>query len=273
MTDSPLTAVAVVLYESQDPINIGAVVRAMKNMGVWDLRLIRPCHYEPNRIEQVAHDTRDLVERIRHFDTIDDAVADCVRVVAFSGRRRAARWARHTPRTAAADLLEYAPTGRVAIMFGREDHGLPNDALDRAHAIATIPTTEHFSLNVAQACLLALYELHLQAGDVTKRIAGPKRAAGTPSMQEYEQTFADASAALNAIAYFKTRNPELVMRSVRSLVFRAAPDARELLLLRTAAIEVLRTIERESRQAVAVALAGMTASTRVIPGAEREARG
>ncbi|MCC6429515.1 MAG: RNA methyltransferase [Gemmatimonadaceae bacterium] len=255
MSDTLLTAVTVVLYESQDPINIGAVVRAMKNMGVWDLRLIRPCHYDPNRIEQIAHDTRDLVERIRHFDTIDEALADCVRVVAFSGRRRAARWARHTPRSAAEDLLEHAPSGRVAIMFGREDHGLPNDALDRAHAVATIPTTEHFSLNVAQACLLALYELHLQAGDVTKRIAGPKHAAGAPTMQEYEQTFADAQSALESIAYFKTRNPELVMRAVRSLVFRAGPDARELLLVRTAAIEVLRTIDRETRRAAADALA------------------
>jgi len=248
------------LYESQDPINIGAVVRAMKNMGVWDLRLIRPCKYDPNRLEQIAHDTRDVVERIRHFDTIDDALADCVRVVAFSGRRRAARWTRHTPRTAAVDLLEHAPAGRVAIMFGREDHGLPNDALDRAHAVATIPTTEHFSLNVAQACLLALYELHLHAGDASRRIAGPKHAAGTPTMQEFEQTFADASSALEAIAYFKTRNPELVMRVVRSLVFRAAPDARELLLVRTAAIEVLRTIERESRLAVEAALAARDAS-------------
>ncbi|MBL0172727.1 MAG: hypothetical protein IPP90_18875, partial [Gemmatimonadaceae bacterium] len=105
----------------------------------------------------------------------------------------------------------------------------------------------------------ALYELHLQAGDVTKRLGGPKHAAGTPTMQEYEQTFADATEALNAIAYFKTRNPELIMRSVRSLIFRAAPDARELLLVRTAAIEVLRTIERESRRAVATALAGVSA--------------
>ncbi len=270
MSESLLHAVTVVLYESQDPINIGAVVRAMKNMGVWDLRLVRPCHYDPNRLEQIAHDTRDLVERIRHFDTIDEALADCVRVVAFSGRRRAARWARHTPRTAAEDLLAHAPSGRVALVFGREDHGVPNDVLDRAHAIATIPTTEHFSLNVAQACLLGLYELHLLAGDATRRIAGPKHAAGTPSMEAFEQTFTDVTSALDAIAYFKTRNPELVMRTVRSLLYRAEPDARELLLVRTAAIEVLRTIERETRRAVADALAaaGVTArpSDTVEPG-------
>ncbi|MBX9856433.1 MAG: hypothetical protein K2Y26_12990, partial [Gemmatimonadaceae bacterium] len=62
MAESVLHAVTVVLYESQDPINIGAVIRAMKNMGVRDLRLIRPCRYDLNRIEQIAHDTRDLVE-------------------------------------------------------------------------------------------------------------------------------------------------------------------------------------------------------------------
>ena len=79
---SILDAVCVVLYEPQDPINIGAVVRVMKNMGVRDLRLVNPVYYEPNRIEQVAHNTRDIADRIRHFDTLDEALADCVRVVA-----------------------------------------------------------------------------------------------------------------------------------------------------------------------------------------------
>ncbi|MBL0892443.1 MAG: RNA methyltransferase [Gemmatimonadaceae bacterium] len=255
MAESVLHAVTVVLYESQDPINIGAVIRAMKNMGVRDLRLIRPCRYDLNRIEQIAHDTRDLVERIQHFDTIDDALADCAYVVGFSGRPQAARWQRHTPRSAAVDLLEYAQQGRVAIMFGREDHGLPNEALDRVHAICTIPTTEHFSLNVAQACLLALYELHLLAGDATKRLQAPRHAKGAPTKEAYEQAFTDMRNALDAIAYFKTRNEELIMRTMRSLVFRANPDGRELLMLRTASIEVLRTIERESRLAVQRALA------------------
>lgn len=254
MPESILNNVAVVLYESQDSINIGGVVRSMKNMGVSDLRLIRPCAYDPNRIEQVAHDTRDIVERIQHFETIDDALADCTYVVGYSGRRQAARWARHTPRTAAVDLLEHAQTGKVAIMFGREDHGLPNEALDRSHAICTIPTTEHFSLNVAQACLLGLYEMHLLAGDVTKKIPAPRHAAGAPKMEQVERTFADMEAALHAIAYFKTRNQELIMRAFRSMVFRANPDSREMLMVRTASIEVLRTIEREVRQGVTAAL-------------------
>ncbi len=87
-------------------------------------------------------------------------------------------------------------------------------------------------------------------------------------MQEFELTFRDAEKALEALAYFKTRSPELIMRALRSVVFRAEPDQKELLLLRTASIEVLRTIERESRLAVERALANRDVANEV---AEREA--
>src|SRR5687768_18426547 len=120
MPESVLDNVCVVLYESQDPINIGAVVRAMKNMGVRQLRLVRPCYYEPNRIEQVAHNTRDIVARIRHFETLEEALADCVRVAAFTARRRSARWEVTRPREMADEMLEWVERGPVAVLFGRE---------------------------------------------------------------------------------------------------------------------------------------------------------
>jgi TrmH family RNA methyltransferase len=247
MTESRLAAVKVVLYETQDPVNIGGVIRAMKNMGVLDLRLVRPVKYDETRLQQIAHDTRDIMARIQHFDTVDDALADCVKVFAFSGRRRATRWPMHTPRSMVDEVFEAFEHGPVALMFGREDHGLPSEAIDRAHAVVTIPTTEHFSLNIAQAALVGMYELHVAAGDLTRRLGKPRKATAPPTAAESERTFADVESALRAIAYFKTRNPELIMRSFRSLVFRAAPDARELTMLRTASIEVLRTIEREKR--------------------------
>ncbi len=247
MTASRLAALKVVLYETQDPVNIGGVVRAMKNMGVLDLRLVRPVVYDETRIQQIAHDTRDIMARIRHFDTLDEALADCVRVFAFSGRRRATRWAMHTPRSMVEEVFEYLEEGPVALLFGREDHGLPSEAIDRAHAVVTIPTTEHFSLNIAQAALLGMYELHVAAGDATRRLGKPRKATPPPTAEDAERTFHDVESALRAIDYFRTRNAELIMRTVRSLVFRASPDARELTMLRTASIEVLRTIEREKR--------------------------
>lgn len=239
-----LSRLRVVLYEPLDPVNIAATVRAMKNMGVADLRLVRPVAYEANRIEGVAHDTHDIVRRIVHTDTLDEALAGTVRVAAFTARRRAAKWAVATPRESAADLVAHAADGPVALLFGREDSGLPNEALDRAHLHVTIPTTDHKSLNLAQAVMVALYELHVTAGDATRHRAPPRKDAPPATHDALEQFFADAEVALESIAFFKTRHRELIMRSVRSLTLRAAPDGREATLIRAIAIEVRKAMAR-----------------------------
>jgi len=247
MPESLLSRVCVVLVEPQDPVNIAATVRVMKNMGVADLRLVRPVAYDPFRIEGIAHDTRDIVERIRHVETLDDAIVDCVRVASFAGKRRAAKWMVVDPRTAATDLLGHAVDGPVAVVFGREDWGLPREALDRAQLTVHIPTTEHSSLNLAQAVLVALYELHIAAGDATRVIGPPRKDAGPATSAAYEQLFGDAEKGLDTIDFFKTRSAEYVMRTVRSLAYRANPDAREIQLVRAFCIEVQRAMERAAR--------------------------
>lgn len=244
---SLLDQVAVVLHRPQDAVNIAAVVRVMKNMGFTDLRLVQPVAYDPWRIEGIAHGTRDLVERIRHFETLDLALADCVHVAAFGAKRRAHHWPVTEPRELAPIMLERATAGRVALLFGQEDHGLPNDAIDRAQILVRIPTTEHASLNLAQAVLVALYELHVAAGDATRSVKRHKHQAPLPKHDEWERALGDIDRALAAIAFYKTRNSEHVMRSVRSLLNRAGPDGRELTLVRAMGIEVLRTIDRVKR--------------------------
>lgn len=240
--------ICVVLFEPQDPVNIAAVVRAMKNMGVGHLRLVNPVEYDASRIEGVAHDTREVVARIRHFRTLDDAIHDCAFVAAFSGKRRAAKWALADPRAAAGPLLEHASNGPVALLFGREDHGLPNAALDRARLLVTIPTTEHSSLNLAQAVLVALYELHRAAPELSRTLAPPRKDAPPATAAQFETFFADAERALLAMDFLRTRHPSHVLRTLRSLAFRAAPDGREIQLLRAMAIEIVRTVERVRRQ-------------------------
>jgi TrmH family RNA methyltransferase len=247
MTESRLSRIAVVLYEAQDPVNIAATVRAMKNMGVATLRLVRPCAYDPVRLEGIAHDTWDVIDRIAHFDDFDTAVADCVRLVGFTARRRAAKWQILDPKAAAEDALAHAAHGQVGIVFGREDSGLPNEILDRVHAVVTIPTTEHASLNLAQAVLISLYELHLAAGDATRTLPGPRKEAPPAQTEEFERFFTEAHQALDAVQFFKTRYPEHIMRSIRALTFRAAPDSRELSLLRATALVVVRFLERTGR--------------------------
>jgi TrmH family RNA methyltransferase len=145
-------------------------------------------------------------------------------------------------------MLNAALEGPVAMFFGREDHGLSNESLDRAHAVVTIPTSDHPSLNLAQAVLIALYELHLVA-DASRTIAPPRKDAPPASAEQLQRFFTDAGKALATIDFFRTRNEELVLRSLRSLTYRAAPDAREIDLMRSIAIEVMRAVERASNHA------------------------
>src|SRR5688500_15390133 len=180
----------------------------MKNMGARRLRLVRPVAYDPQRLIGVAHDTQEIIDGIEHFDDLESAVADCVRVAGFTARRRAAKRAVVDPAAAAEDLLSFAHRGPVAVLFGREDKGLPNEALDLAHIVVTIPTTAHASLNLAQAVLLALYHLHTQSADATRQLAPPRKAADAPTSAQLEMFFADAHRALTEMRFFKTRNDE-----------------------------------------------------------------
>ncbi len=238
----------IVLHQPQDPVNIGGTVRAMKNMGLGTLRLVDPKPYDPTMIERVAHGTRDLVAGIRHFASLDDALGDCTRVAGFTARRRAAKRQVVSAREAAAELVQAAESGRIGLLFGREDSGLSNEALDRAQLVVTISTTDHASLNLAQAVLLACYELHLAAEGLTRELAPPRKDAPPAMKSQLERFFQDAEQALGTLDFFRTRFPEHVMRTVRSLTYRAAPDAREIELMRAMSIEVVRTIDRVRRE-------------------------
>ncbi|HJU72338.1 MAG TPA: TrmH family RNA methyltransferase [Gemmatimonadaceae bacterium] len=248
MASSILDRVRVVLYEPQNPINIAATVRAMKNFGIRDLRLVRPVPYDPYRLEGIAHDTHDIIAGIVTAETLDEAVADCTYVAAFTARHRSAKWALTDARGAAERALEQARDGTVALLFGREDFGLPNEALDRAHLTVTIPTTNHASLNLAQAVIVALYELHLVAGDATRALPPPRKDAPPASKEMLERYFSEAEATLERIQFFKTRYREHIMRTLRSLTMRAQPDAREITLMRAMALEVIRAMDRELKQ-------------------------
>src|SRR3954462_9260010 len=196
MTESRLSALRVVLYEPQDYVNIAATIRAMKNMGVSQLRLVRPIEWDPWRLEGIAHGTNDLIEKIETFPDIEDAVADSVRVFAFTARRRAAKYRIMEPREAAVELLQQAEHGPVSILFGREDTGLPNDALDRAHAVVTIPPTHLASINLAPAVLTVLSELPPAAADEIPLLASAPKVASPLPAEELELFFEDLTRAL-----------------------------------------------------------------------------
>jgi tRNA/rRNA methyltransferase/tRNA (cytidine32/uridine32-2'-O)-methyltransferase len=236
-------AIAVVLDQPQDLVNIAHVVRAMKNFGLGELRLVSPREFDAYRIAGIAHRTGDILAATSVYRSLDDALADCVHVVATTARGREARHNLQRPREAAAEIVALSETGRVALLFGREDKGLSNEALDRAHRVVTIPTDpEYPSLNLGHAVALMLYEIALARGAEAVPLKPPRRKSPPATTAELELLFADAERALEAIGFFKTRATERIMRTLRAVAHRQPLDQREAKLLRAMAIEVARRI-------------------------------
>jgi len=245
--------IVVVLHEPQDLVNIAHVVRAMKNFGLTDLRLVSPREYDGHRVEGIAHQTHDIVSRVALFDDLAGALADCVHVVGFTARGRSAKRNLQRPRAAAEEILAAARTGLVALLFGREDKGLANEALDRCHRIVTIPSTPAYaSLNLGHAVVVMLYELALARGEEERPFKEPRRPADAATVAEIERLFDDTERALEAIEFFKIRDREHIMRTVREIVHRVPLDQREAKLLRAMAIEVVKYRERLARSGIHV---------------------
>lgn len=234
-----------VLVEPQDLVNIAAAVRICRNFGIERMRLVQPRVFDPWRIEGIAHNSAEFVAGIEMFPTLEAAVADCVFTALLTARARTAKRRTLRPRPAAAELVERAEGGPVAIVAGREDRGLTNAELDLGHVLITIPTDpRNSSLNLAQAVAVMAYESWLARGGETQPLKRPRRAAGPAEARQLEELFTDWRRALWAIDFFKTRRPQAVMRSFREIVYRAELDGREATLFRAMGIEVVRYLAR-----------------------------
>lgn len=245
-----LDRIVVVLYQPQDLVNIALVVRAMKNMDLTRLCLVEPAEFDGWRITGIAHDTSEIVDAVRIVDTFEEAVQDVVRVVATTGRRRAKRQEWSEPRDAAPGILERTEAGDVALVFGREDRGLPNEILDLCDEAVCIPTNpEHKSLNLGHAALLMFYELR----EAARRLGGlgerdlsgkPRDYAPPATAAQMEDFFRLWERALDQISMFKGADETSKMRSYRRLIRRAEPDGREIRLLEATAWRILHYADR-----------------------------
>ena len=240
-----LGRVAIVLDHPKDIVNIGGVLRVMMNFGLSDLRLVRPDELDAYRLEGIAHRSGPLIETSTVHDTLDEAVGDATFIVGTTARARTAGRAYVRPREAAAMIAERAVGGPCAILFGREDRGLTNEALDRCHAVTIIPTDpEYSSLNLAQAALVMAYEIFLAIDGGDEELPKGRRATRPPTHEELETTFAAIADALGRIDFYKARKPEAVMRTLRTIVTRAGPDLREAKLLAAIGYEICNHLDR-----------------------------
>lgn len=256
-----LERIRIVLVGTSHPGNIGAVARAMHNMGLADLNLVAP------RCETVTADSiarasgaDHLLHGATHHACLEDAISDCTLAVGASARSRALPWPMLTPRALGERLpTEWqSPEARIALVFGREDSGLTNAELQTCHAHVHIPTNPDFSsLNLAAAVQVVAYEcrlawlchsapgsasapflpvepLGLDNAQAHRQEAHRQEVDGTEVAlhADLERYFAHLERTLIEIDFLDPAQPGQLMARLRRLYLRARPEQVELNILR-----------------------------------------
>lgn len=155
-----LSRLRVVLVAPRNPLNVGAVARAMSNFGFQSLRLVNP--YAPSfREARSAVGATDLLANAELCNTVPEAVEDCMLVIGTTAvRTRDLQHEVRRPEYGARLIRQRLRTGNVALLFGSEKFGLSNDALSHCHWLIRIPTCDrNISMNLGQAVAVCLYEL------------------------------------------------------------------------------------------------------------------
>jgi TrmH family RNA methyltransferase len=223
-TDAPdLDHIIIVLSRTTEPANIGATARAMKTMGLTQLRLVDPLNPRGRTARSLAHGAQDVLDAASVVAATEEAVADCLVVCGTTARRRQLRKrALMPPHHLARRVVEHAREGKVAILFGTERTGLTNDEVDICRYLSMVPTDAgQPSLNLAQAVMLYTWEVRKAwlAAQGKQDWVGigaspppppprpemsvrhPHRSTRLPTQHELDTMYAHLGAAMKAVGY------------------------------------------------------------------------
>lgn len=154
--------VRIVLIDPSHPGNVGSVARAMKNMALSDLVLVRPRAFPHAESNALAAGADDILANARVVETVSEAVADCGFVAGTTSRPRSYYWEFATPRDIAGRIAALPDVNRAALLFGSERYGLGTEDLQYCNVLVRIPANpDYCSLNLAMAVQLLSYEIFM----------------------------------------------------------------------------------------------------------------
>jgi TrmH family RNA methyltransferase len=209
-----------VLHRPRVSQNIGAAARALANTAAGELWAVEPLGFDRAQAARLAAGADDVLDSMRVVRTLDEALAECVDVVMTTGRDVPGAL---SPEAAAARLL--SSPGPCALVFGDEVRGLTNDELRRAGAVATIPTAQKSSLNLAQAVMVFGYELLKARGT---RPASPLPAEPPAEEQLLRLLRERCREMLLAAGFLNPQQPDLALDELLAVLRRAKPTRREV---------------------------------------------
>ena len=239
-----------VLVDTSHPGNIGAVARAMKNMELSDLALVRPRQFPHADALARASGAADVLARARIYATLPEALEGCGWVVACTSRERdhyyrvldaRAAATRAVAECAAADRRAGPP---VAIVFGPEQSGLSNEDLAPVHALMRIPTgAEYASLNLAMAAQVVAYEIFCSRGSA---VPDGKREQPLADAVTMDRLYAHLDTVLREIDFRdRTQSGTSLINRIRRFLQRAELDSNEANIVRG----ILTAVQRRRRRA------------------------
>jgi len=223
--------IRIVLVEPSHPGNIGAVARAMKNMALEDLVLVRPKQFPHSEATARASGADDILERARVVDSVADALAGCGFVAATTSRDRDQNFRVVDVRDAAERIVSEARRAPAAVLFGAERTGLTNDDLDASHVLIRIPANEaYLSLNLAMAVQLVAYELFRARGAKVIQLPTDVPLA-TP--EDMDRLYVHLAQVMEEVDFRdRTQSGTNLMARIRRFLQRAELDQNEVNILR-----------------------------------------
>jgi len=230
-------AVRYVLVEPQLGDNVGAAARALKNLGFERLVVVSPaCDPRGDDARRLARDAADILENALVVDDLDEALEGATSVVGTSRRRGKHRRPHWSLDRLAPEMAGMAAAGELAVLFGREAHGLFDTELDRCTHLVHFPSAQAYpSFNLAQSVLLVAYEMRLAlAIDLDEKPDEPPA-----DHRQREAMYAHLQAALQAIGFLHDDTVEPMMRKIRRMLGRASLTATEARVFRGIARQTL----------------------------------
>jgi tRNA/rRNA methyltransferase len=228
----------IILARPQMGENIGACARAMKNCGVYDLRLIAPRDGWPNPLARpMATVATDILDSATVYDRLADALDDVGLLLATTARLRDMEKPVMNPRQALAYALELpavnlAGRHRIALLFGAERSGLDNDEIALADIIVQADLNpESRSLNIAQAVFMMCWEWRMAALSGSQNAVRPENMAVSPpaDIKSRDYFFERMETVLDAEGFFSSKDiAPTVKRNLRNFFTRGQPTEQEL---------------------------------------------
>ena len=212
------------LVGTKIPENIGSVARLLENYAVGDAALVDPkCEWREGVAQWMAtNSSRDRLNALPVFPTLREAVSECATVVGFTARAGKTRKS-----SVKLESLSSVSSGKVALVFGREDYCLLKEEIELCTHLCALDTSPEFpALNLSHSVAVVLSQLFNQENSSRR---GHHDQA---TQSELEPLFAHLEEMLLALGYEGEGNPERVLGKLRKIYQRAGLSRGEIELLR-----------------------------------------